>query len=151
MLGLKLLQLTPLALQHEVLHIDDLVAALQGPRRQHREQRRMVHQEIRMRAQIGANLGFGDAVGRRRRHGFVLVLRHSEACFAGPRIDCPVFFQSAAKLANPLSVSGCWYNCRITLGGMVPTWAPIFAASRTCMGWRIDATSTSVLRLGYWR
>src|SRR5690606_8592141 len=52
--------------------------------------------------------------------------------------------QSARNASSPRSVSGCWINWCSTLGGTVATSAPISAASTTCMGWRTEATSTSV-------
>ena len=62
------------------------------------------------------------------------------------RMDCPVLAQSARNAARPLSVSGCWKSWRSTAGGSVATSAPSFAACTTCIGWRTEATSTSVAK-----
>src|SRR5690606_32232138 len=60
------------------------------------------------------------------------------------RRSCGKRAQSARNASSPRSVSGCWINWCSTLGGTVAMSAPISAASTTCMGWRTDATSTSV-------
>src|SRR5216684_1639982 len=160
MLALEPRDLRALVLHHEMLHVDDALAALHVGRRQHLQQLGMREEEIGVLAQIGDDLGGGDAARReraaRRVSGGRLILGpiqnagpfYSAAALAWPRIDWPVFAQSARKAARPFSVSG-WANiCRSTAGGMVPTCAPSFAASTTCMGWRIEATSTSVLSVG---
>ena len=52
--------------------------------------------------------------------------------------------QSARNLARPRSVSGCLASWSRTDSGQVATWAPSRAAWWTCIGWRTEATSTSV-------
>ena len=63
-------------------------------------------------------------------------------------IFCPVFFQSARKVARPLSVRGCLNRVRINEGGIVATSAPIMATSLTLSGVRIDAARISVFSFG---
>src|SRR3546814_1040637 len=58
----------------------------------------------------------------------------------------PVFFQSSRKASSPLLVSVCFTSALSTAGGTVQTSAPSLAASITCIGWRMLATSTSVLK-----
>lgn len=56
----------------------------------------------------------------------------------------PALFQSARKRSRPESVMGCLNIISRVLSGMVATWAPARIDSRTCSGWRTEATRTSL-------
>src|SRR3954452_12992067 len=60
-------------------------------------------------------------------------------------------FQSARNFSIPLSVSGCFILCSITLKGQVAISAPASAESIIWRGWRIEADSTLVVISGSWR
>src|SRR3546814_17419655 len=102
----------------------------------------MAQQQVGMLFQPGHHLGLveRDEIGRRR--GRCAVVGHQ----LPPRMLWPVFFQSARKASSPLSVSGCFTSALSTAGGTVQTSAPSLAASITCIGWRMLAPSTSVLK-----
>ena len=56
------------------------------------------------------------------------------------------FSQSLMNFSSPMSVSGCLNIASITAAGQVQTSAPSCAASTMWIGWRTDATSTSVAK-----
>lgn len=64
------------------------------------------------------------------------------------RMLWPVAFQSAPKVARPLSVSGCAVSPSITPGGAVAASAPARAASATWLPERSDAARICVPRPG---
>ena len=161
MLLLQPRDLDALMLQHELLHVDDALAALPRRRRQHLEELAVLDQEIGMLAEIGGDLGGAAVAARRKRSGALrlgfLVLGHDPPhapllfrggfCFAEDRLAGlrPVREKGGEALVGERDAGT---SGAAPLGGRVPTCAPIFAASTTWMGWRIEATSTSVLSAG---
>ena len=56
------------------------------------------------------------------------------------------FSQSFRNVSRPMSVSGCLNSASMTAAGQVQMSAPMRAASTMCIGPRVEATSTSVLK-----
>ena len=131
---------------HEGLEVHHPTPAVDRRRGQVVDQIGVLGQEVRVAPQIGAHI-----LRRERRR-----LTRGVARFAAPvghdrsgppyRIDWPVFFQSSTNWERPLSVSGWLNSCFSTDAGAVTTWAPRRAALTMCIGLRIEATSTSVLK-----
>ncbi len=82
--------------------------------------------------------------------GSELVLIRPEAGHLRKRVACDhaflAFSQSARKFFRPISVSGWLRSLSNTANGMVQISAPIMAAWTTCIGWRTEATRTSVVK-----